>query len=415
MRQLQCLTGLRGVAAYSVLMAHATAYAYPGAPIIPHYIHGLPYFGMSLFFVLSGFVIHYNYAGMFRTDGLAAGGKKFFIARFARLYPLYFVVLILSVAYGGGSEFTRDPWIALTCLTLTHSWLDFTSSVGDVGGFSWSVSTEAMLYVFFVFLILPIEKIRQPAVAMLVLTVGGFLALLLLFFNLSAVMEAIAPLVPQNKKVSFDAQRWLIYFSPYVRSLDFFLGVFASKVFLSLQDRPLRKPRTAFVIVTAMLGWCLLVIAWTPFAKSPLFQFFLQNLIFAPAIATALIFLCRYQTSWSRLFSHPALLVAGEISYSVYLLQIIAFLPFRGAFNVGPQDTSLAGLANGSLRLVFMLGAASMLGYGSYWLIERPARDYLRARLSSDARARARREAEDAGLNGTPTPAPQLARFQSAG
>jgi peptidoglycan/LPS O-acetylase OafA/YrhL len=157
------------------------------------------------------------------------------------------------------------------------------------------------------------------------------------------------------------------------------------------------------------------VIVWTPFAKSPLFQFFLQNLIFAPAIATALIFLCRYQTSWGRLFSHPALLVAGEISYSVYLLQIIAFLPFRGAFNVGPQDDSLAGLANGSLRLAFMLGAASMLGYGSYWLIERPARDYLRARLSSDARARDRREANDASLSGTPAAAPQLARPQSAG
>src|SRR5215203_4219419 len=100
-------------------MAHATAYAYPGAPIIPHYIRGLPFFGMSLFFVLSGFVIHYNY-GMFRTDGLVAGGKKFFIARFARLYPLYFVVLILSVAYGGGSEFTRDPWIALISLCDCH-------------------------------------------------------------------------------------------------------------------------------------------------------------------------------------------------------------------------------------------------------------------------------------------------------
>ena len=71
-----------------------------------------------------------------------------------------------------------------------------------------------MLYVFFVFLILPIEKIRQPAAAMLVLTIGGFVALLLLFLNLPAVMEAIAPLVPQNKKVSFDAQRWLVYFSP---------------------------------------------------------------------------------------------------------------------------------------------------------------------------------------------------------
>jgi peptidoglycan/LPS O-acetylase OafA/YrhL len=35
-----------------------------------------------------------------------------------------------------------------------------------------------------------------------------------------------------------------------------------------------------------------------------------------------------------------------------------------------------------------MVGAATILGYGSYWLIERPARDYLRARLSSDASAR---------------------------
>src|SRR5215204_4227907 len=115
MRQLQCLTGLRGVAAYSVLMAHAAAYAYPGAPIIPHYIHGLPYFGMSLFFVLSGFVIHFNYAGMFRTDGLAAGGKKFFIARFAPALPALRRGADPVRSLRRGSEFTRDPWIALTC------------------------------------------------------------------------------------------------------------------------------------------------------------------------------------------------------------------------------------------------------------------------------------------------------------
>lgn len=386
MRQLQSLTGLRGVAAYSVLIAHAMGYCYPG--LIPQYFHGAAYFGMSLFFVLSGFVIHYNYAGMFRSEGLAAGGKRFFIARFARLYPLYFVVLILSVAYGGGSEFTREPWIALAAVTLTHSWLDFTSSVGDLAVFSWSVSTETMLYLLFALLILPIEKIKRPAVAMIVLTGAGFLALLLLFLHLTTVMETIIPLMSQNRKVSPDPQRWLIYFSPYVRSLDFFLGVLASKVFLDLQNRTLGNARTALMIITATFGWCLLVIVWTPFSASPAFKFFVQNFIFAPAIATALIFLCRYQTMWSRLLSRPALLLAGEISYSVYLLQAISFVALNQAFRVGPQDDSIGGLASGSLRLLFMVGAATILGYGSYWLIERPARDYLRARLSRDANAR---------------------------
>jgi hypothetical protein len=47
---------------------------------------------MTLFFVLSGFVIHYNYAASIERDG-ARGIANFFVARFARLYPLYIVVI----------------------------------------------------------------------------------------------------------------------------------------------------------------------------------------------------------------------------------------------------------------------------------------------------------------------------------
>jgi peptidoglycan/LPS O-acetylase OafA/YrhL len=65
--QLDPLTGLRGIAAYSVLTAHAmdSAFSFAGITIFFNFGTCLAYFGMSLFFVLSGFVIHYNYADSF--------------------------------------------------------------------------------------------------------------------------------------------------------------------------------------------------------------------------------------------------------------------------------------------------------------------------------------------------------------
>ena len=46
--------------------------------------------GMELFFVLSGFVIHYNYADVGRRPHLQ-NLARFYIARFARIYPLSFL------------------------------------------------------------------------------------------------------------------------------------------------------------------------------------------------------------------------------------------------------------------------------------------------------------------------------------
>jgi hypothetical protein len=51
---------------------------------------------MPLFFVLSGFVIHYNYHQSIVTAP-ACGTFNFIVARFARLYPLYIFVLLLDL------------------------------------------------------------------------------------------------------------------------------------------------------------------------------------------------------------------------------------------------------------------------------------------------------------------------------
>ena len=58
------LTGLRFVAALCVAAAHGRSHIdipEPGFATVAHWISTSAGFGMSPFFVLSGFVIHYNY------------------------------------------------------------------------------------------------------------------------------------------------------------------------------------------------------------------------------------------------------------------------------------------------------------------------------------------------------------------
>jgi hypothetical protein len=78
---LDALTGLRFVAAFTIALGH---YFPPWREIT-----GI---GMPLFFTLSGFIIHYVYADTF-TGGWRRATSEFAIARFSRIYPLYFALL----------------------------------------------------------------------------------------------------------------------------------------------------------------------------------------------------------------------------------------------------------------------------------------------------------------------------------
>jgi peptidoglycan/LPS O-acetylase OafA/YrhL len=96
---LPALTGLRFLAALSVLVGHSFAdlVKFSGIqPLWAHYLSHMAAIGMPLFFVLSGFVIHYNYHYSIVTAP-ARGTFNFIVARFARLYPLYIFVIMLDL------------------------------------------------------------------------------------------------------------------------------------------------------------------------------------------------------------------------------------------------------------------------------------------------------------------------------
>ena len=158
--RIPALTGLRFVAAALILVPHAIDWlGHFSNSDITNYFVFLTMYGMPLFFVLSGFVIHYNYRNLFVTRPVGRATSEFAAARFARLFPLYFCLLLasicadnlLSAVHGDRGLFLQ---IMAYYVTLTQSWwyvvYEGKLLINWLFGLSWSISTEAFFYVAYV-------------------------------------------------------------------------------------------------------------------------------------------------------------------------------------------------------------------------------------------------------------------------
>ena len=93
--RLEALTGLRFLAAFHVLIFHAGLGQLPGVPVWIQNVAGHADLSVSLFFVLSGFILTYNYFD--RERGCRVADQQFWAARLARIYPIYLLGLVIAI------------------------------------------------------------------------------------------------------------------------------------------------------------------------------------------------------------------------------------------------------------------------------------------------------------------------------
>lgn len=163
-RRLVGIEGLRAAAALSVMLGHFNLHLVPAEIVSPVLQHVLSVAGegLTLFFVLSGFLLF----GPFVTSasrGAPFGVGQYFLNRFLRIYPAYFVIftvvaLLLGLAYtkavsagDPGVEGTADTIGRMTNLgsiaanlLLVHTLLPSTIKTGL--GVSWSLTAEICFY-----------------------------------------------------------------------------------------------------------------------------------------------------------------------------------------------------------------------------------------------------------------------------
>src|ERR1700730_13385309 len=98
--QIDSLTGLRGIAAFWVMLMNfreITPARVWQFPVLDTFIANGAY-GVDVFFVLSGFILCHVYTGAFR-DGLGTSQiRKFILYRFARIFPVHLVTFAAMLA-----------------------------------------------------------------------------------------------------------------------------------------------------------------------------------------------------------------------------------------------------------------------------------------------------------------------------
>ena len=373
------LTGLRGFAAYAVLVAHAVdqAYNYGGTSLFAFFASRLAFFGMSLFFVLSGFVIYFNYANDFVGKGVRSTAWGFFVARFARLYPLYFVAIVASLPSWPAPAFEKYDGALLAHLSMTQSWVNYVVAVFQP---AWSISTEWFFYFAFVPLVFLVHPIRRPVPVLAVFCAVVFVGLIFVLGRYEAPLTAFVERWNYtDTTVSTGAWSWVIYMGPLVRLFEFIAGMLAAKVYLTLRHQPPQRLWMSLVLFVAAL-WCLAVVSSGRLVpETPLYQI-RSNFIYAPALAAFMACICLSSGWWSRWLSSRPLQYMGAISYSVYIWSFFVNGMLSTTYR-SPQLTETAFSAS-TFRVLLVVGFTTMIADGSYRLIEMPARRWLRRLLN---------------------------------
>jgi peptidoglycan/LPS O-acetylase OafA/YrhL len=345
---ISSLTGLRFFLAAMVVVYHYTHMPPAAGPQWLRYIAGNGFAGVSGFFVLSGFVLARSYIA---PDGEMRGTLRgFWAARFARIYPVYFlsILLVVQTYWRLPDSIGEKALASLATLTGTQAWIPTTALA--VSSAAWSLSVEGFLYVLFP-LLLPL--VHGPARRLWV--IGIVCALVSL---LPPALLCFVP-APSENVISF------VRYNPLFHLPAFLAGM--------VTERLSRRIVTSAWIVWPAIG----LIVWVFLSGDRIRYEFLNNgLLIVPFSAMILGLSCE-KGVLSRLLSNRLLVRGGEASYSLYLLH----LPLRPWVLAISDRLQLAPCSWAFLSLGCGLCVAASLV--TFHFVEEPYRRSIRAALSN--------------------------------
>jgi peptidoglycan/LPS O-acetylase OafA/YrhL len=362
--RLPALTGLRIFAALAVYASHIGPPHGASRPVVALFEAG--YMGVTLFFVLSGFVLAVNYFDALRRPS----GRvtwQFAVARFARIYPMYILVLLYIFVRRAFVGSTAGWWQHVLAI---QAWNPNVFQAFNFNGPGWSVGVEVFLYACFPVLVPALTRIRTPRATLLIAAgIGLAMVGLTLWFALSGRGS-----LPYTNPES--AHRWL-YVTPLPRLGDFVLGILAARVYLHTRTRS-QLSRASGTLAVGCVVAIVALMAW----PANLFSAWSWDVAYALPSALLIFALASAPCgALARVLSLPALVLLGESSYAFYLVHE----PALGLLGGGHWQTAISGSI--VIFELLTLGAILCLSVGLHVAIERPARIYIRRLLGSDPRS----------------------------
>lgn len=363
---LRVLTGLRGWAAVWVFLYHAWIYAPERVKLHlvgDYYLDLTPFLciggaGVSIFFVLSGFLLAQPFAAWQAGDRSKPDLSRYFIRRFLRVFPAYYAQLAILVLLA----YFFSPQIGIGSLTallqyLLMAFVPPPVGVSPINGVWWTLPIEFSFYLalpFLAYLLSPRRWLHLLVIGLLSMWAWRYVVILWL---------GDAP-IPERVVASYQLPG----------SMDMFgIGMLAA----SLHANKNRLPDWIFSANNpdrlAALGLMLLVVAiyWLNEQGG---DYWANNAIFylwTPALSMGTVALVLSGINGSRLvnflFGNNFMVFVGIISYSVYLwhFPLLSWLSDMSQFQAWQE---------GKLYMLLMVSFPLLIGVAllSYVLVERP-------------------------------------------
>ena len=293
--RIEQITFTRFLAALSIVIFHF------GEKIAPFSNHNISFLfkqanvGVSYFFILSGFVMIIAYGNKDQIDPL-----EYFKNRFARIYPVYLLAIVLLLIYLIYNSLTIDYSGLYLNIFAMQSWVPGKALSFNRPG--WSLSVEWLFYFSFPFLFnylykkFDFKKLIFP---------------IILFWVISQLLLHTGAKTDFYKGFPSKSHDLLFYF-PLMHLSEFLIGNLAGLYFINnWKDK---KINTDIYIVLAVLLFGL----WLKFNH----YFILHNGLLAIIFIPLIILIAINSGSITKMFNYKFCVFLGEISYGIYILQI---------------------------------------------------------------------------------------------
>ncbi len=308
MKRFDALTGLRVLAVTFVFIYHNRKYwratLHPEILRLFNELH----IGVSIFFVLSGFLISYNYSD--RTIVHFKSYTQYIIIRLARVLPLYYLIL---TAYYLDPAFGKLHFSALT-YTLTHG-LSNKFNLNAIAQ-AWSLSVEMCFY-----FLAPLLFLFQEKRGLYYLLVSLFL------FIIFVAIGQFWHYVNGNPNQFFYPLSFILDATIAGKSTDFIAGALLasyikqgeSNLFLKIPHKTLMG--FAGIFLTIILMSCFQNESFHHGYQHPVGRIIFM-LILPIFIVLSIAGLMFEKTLLQRLLSFKFSILLGNASYAFYLVHI---------------------------------------------------------------------------------------------
>jgi len=365
------IEALRALAALAVVVEHCWALA-RGVPsfgfgIVP----GLGNWGVDIFFLLSGFLL----ADFFWTDRRRPA-REFYVRRFFRIAPAYYVCVgILTVFFVQHSLlFSPAGFKGLLALLTFTQWLWPTTSTNlNVNGSLWTLTIEMILYLTLPLLAWLIAK--RPVLASLGLVAlgAGYRLMVALDGAWLQQLRVGNNQVPTEIARLFLSRQFLGILPIFVLGIALRWAVIHGKLDRVLQWRGGPKSRPNLLILLVLLVPSLVFLRGLEPASY--YEHWVRFTYFDYTVALlavpALLYASRPISAELPRHMVPAVWM-GERSYGLYLWHFPVILSIYGIGSSGnPPD-----LHHLPVKIVLIFVISIALAWGSYSLVELPAREY---------------------------------------